>query len=150
MSDYADHVAGSMDEREFLRRELLIPVTDFFRDRPAFEAMGNLLRERVRRQPPTVPLRIWCAGCASGEEAYSMAMLALEACHQEQRWPGVKVFATDVDPRVLATGGAGSYPAGAGESISPERQAQYFQRQDDRLMVRPELRQAPRQRLGGR
>ena len=141
VSDYADQVAGSLDEREFLRRELLIPVTSFFRDGPSFEALGTLLRHVIARQPPNLPLRIWCAGCATGEEAYSLAMLAQEACHQAQRWPGVKVFATDVDPRFLAIGSTGSYPAGAADAMSAERLAQFFIRQDDRLVVKPELRQ---------
>lgn len=141
VSDYADRVARSPDECELLRRELLIPVTGLFRDPDCFEALGELLQAQLRQHPPHQPLRIWCAGCATGEEAYSLAMLALEACHATQRWPGVKVFATDVDARFLAVGSAGSYPAGAAEALSPTRLAQFFTRQDERLQVKPELRQ---------
>jgi two-component system CheB/CheR fusion protein len=141
VSDYADQVAESQDECELLRRELLIPVTGFFRDPAAFAALGEVIQSHLRNQPAHQPLRIWCAGCATGEEAYSLAILALEACHAQQRWPGVKVFATDVDARFLAIGGAGSYPAGAADPIAPERLAQFFNRQDERLLVKPELRQ---------
>jgi two-component system CheB/CheR fusion protein len=138
---YADRVAQSQDECELLRRELLIPVTGWFRDPECFEVLGQQLRSQLRAQPPNQPLRIWCAGCATGEEAYSLAMLALEACHATQCWPGVKVFATDVDARFLAVGSAGSYPAGAEDALSPQRLAQFFTRQDERLQVKPELRQ---------
>lgn len=141
VSDYADEVAGSQEECELLRRELLIPVTGFFRDPAAFAALSLQLQALLRKPGPLQPLRIWCAGSATGEEAYSLAITALEACHAMQRWPGIKVFATDVDQRFLTHGSAGSYPAGVEDAMPAERLDQYFQRQDDRLVVRPELRQ---------
>jgi len=141
VSDYADMVAASAEECELLRRELLIPVTGFFRDPDAFAALSATLQSVLREHPAQQPLRIWCAGCATGEEAYSLAITAMEACHAVQRWPGIKVFATDVDQRFLTIGGAGSYPAGAANALAPERVAQFFVRQEDRLVVKPELRQ---------
>ncbi|MFY7942428.1 MAG: CheR family methyltransferase, partial [Burkholderiaceae bacterium] len=141
VSDYADAVDASSDECELLRRELLIPVTNFFRDAAAFEALSKALQNALLQHEGPGPLRIWSAGCATGEEAYSLAMLALEACSTVQRWPGIKVFATDVDQRFLNVGSAGSYPAGAAEFIAPQRVAQLFSLQDDRLVVKPELRQ---------
>jgi two-component system, chemotaxis family, CheB/CheR fusion protein len=141
VSDYADEVDASSDECELLRRELLIPVTNFFRDADAFEALSRVLQSALLQHEGPQPLRIWSAGCATGEEAYSLAMLALEACSAVQRWPGVKVFATDVDQRFLNVGSSGSYPAGAAETIAPQRVAQFFSLQDDRLVVKPELRQ---------
>ncbi|MDT7834005.1 CheR family methyltransferase [Aquabacterium sp. OR-4] len=141
VSDYADRVAASAEECELLRRELLIPVTGFFRDPEAFAALGEALRARLQRQGSQQPLRVWCAGCATGEEAYSVVIALLEACQETQRWPGFKVFATDVDQRFLNVASAGVYPAGVGEQLSPQRVAQHFTRQDDRLTVRAELRQ---------
>ncbi|MEN9891475.1 MAG: hypothetical protein RLY78_1770 [Pseudomonadota bacterium] len=141
MSDYADRVQGSIEECEALRQELLIPVTSFFRDATAWEALSVALRQLLRDRADNAPLRIWSAGCATGEEAYTLAMLALEACQAEQRWPGIKVFASDVDTRSLAQAGSGSYPAGAGDGLSAPRLAQHFVRQDERITVRPELRQ---------
>jgi two-component system, chemotaxis family, CheB/CheR fusion protein len=141
VAEYADRVVADAAECEALRRELLIPVTSFFRDPEAFEALGQVLREIVRQRPAQQPLRIWCAGCATGEEAYSLAILALEACQAEQRWPGVKVFATDVDPRFLAVGSAGTYPKVAADVLSPQRLEQHFNRSETGLTVRPELRQ---------
>jgi two-component system CheB/CheR fusion protein len=141
VTDYADRVEVTPDECEALRRELLIPVTSFFRDDAAFAALRGPLQALVRDLPAGQMLRLWSAGCATGEEAYSLAIAALEACTAVQRWPGIKVYATDVDPGVLAVGGAGSYPAGAADQLTPERQAQWFTLQDERLQVKPELRQ---------
>jgi two-component system CheB/CheR fusion protein len=141
VSDYADRVEVLPDECEALRRELLIPVTSFFRDEPAFAALRAPLQALVRELPAGQSLRLWSAGCATGEEAYSLAIAALEACAAVQRWPGIKVYATDVDPGVLAVGAAGSYPAGSADHLTPERQAQWFNPQEARLVVKPELRQ---------
>ncbi len=127
VSDYADRVELNPDECEALRRELLIPVTSFFRDEAAFAALRAPLQALVRDLPPGQTLRLWSAGCATGEEAYSLAIAALEACAAVQRWPGIKVYATDVDPGVLAVGSAGSYPLGAADQLTPERVAQWFQ-----------------------
>jgi two-component system CheB/CheR fusion protein len=140
--DYADIVEASADEREALRSELLIPVTGFFRDPAAFDALGLVLQDLLRQHPLDRPLRLWSAGCATGEEAYSLAILAMEACAAVNRWPGFKVFATDVDQRFLGIGSAGNYPAGAAETLTPSRLAQWFLRQDERLQVKPELRQS--------
>jgi two-component system CheB/CheR fusion protein len=141
VSDYAAMVTGSLDEQELLRRELLIPVTGFFRDPMAWEALRAQLRVLIRQQPPQQALRIWCAGCATGEEAYSMAILALEVCQEVQNWPGLKVFATDIDSRFLGVAGGGSYPVGASDSIDPVRLARHFTLGNERLSVKPELRQ---------
>jgi len=142
VADYADAVANAPDECELLRRELLIPVTGFFRDPAAFDRLAGVLQGLLRQQAgQQQTLRIWCAGCATGEEAYTLAMVALEACQAVQRWPAIKVFATDVDQRFLTIGSNGSYPAGVADVLAPERVAQFFTRQDDRLVVKPELRQ---------
>lgn len=141
VTDYADRVELQPDECEALRRELLIPVTSFFRDEAAFAALRAPLQALVRDLPAGQTLRLWSAGCATGEEAYSLAIAALEACAAVQRWPGVKVYATDVDPGVLAVGMAGNYPAGAADHLTPERVAQWFQLQGAQLTVKPELRQ---------
>ena len=141
VSDYADRVEVMPDECEALRRELLIPVTSFFRDEGAFAALRVPLQALVRDAPPGQTLRLWSAGCATGEEAYSLAIAALEACAAVQRWPGIKVYATDVAPGVLAVGSTGSYSLGSADHLTPERQAQWFNTQDERLSVKPELRQ---------
>ncbi|TDM09437.1 MAG: chemotaxis protein CheR [Ideonella sp. MAG2] len=142
VTEYADRLSNSADERELLRRELLIPVTSFFRDATAFKTLFHqVLVPMVRQQAANRPLRVWSAGCATGEEAYTLGILLLEACQVAQNWPGIKIFATDVDQRVLDLASACSYPLGSAESLGPERTARYFQQQDDRLVIKPELRQ---------
>lgn len=141
ISDYVERVSARPDECELLRRELLIPVTRFFRDPDVFEALGLALRQRLMQAGADQPLRIWCAGCATGEEAYSVAITALEACAAAQRWPGVKVFASDIDSRFLSTAAAGVYPAVAADAIERERLSRYFDERDGQLAVRPEVRQ---------
>ncbi len=141
VSDYADKVLASPEEQELLRREMLIPVTGFFRDPLAFESLRAQLKVLVRQQPPQQALRIWCAGCATGEEAYSVAVLALEVCQELRCWPGLKVFATDVDARFLAVAGAGVYPVGSADAIESTRLERHFVATQERLSVKPELRQ---------
>lgn len=141
LADYLEQAQAHPDELELLRRELLIPVTSFFRDPESFERLGQALKEVLLHHAPSQALRLWCAGCATGEEAYTLAMLALEACDAAERWPGLKVFASDVDARFLAVASAGVYPRGAAESLSPQRLERFFTWQDDRLVVKPELRQ---------
>ncbi|OYT86434.1 MAG: chemotaxis protein CheR [Burkholderiales bacterium PBB6] len=142
VSDYADMLERTPAEVEHLRRELLIPVTSFFRDPEAFDALSTeVLQHVLRTRPANRPLRVWCAGCATGEEAYTLAITLLEACEAAQSWPGFKVFATDVDPRVLELAAAGSYPAATLSHISEARLNRHFNRQGDRLVVKPELRQ---------
>ena len=141
LADYADRVDSSQEECEALRRELLIPVTGFFRDPLAFEALTLALTDLVRALPNGRTLRLWSAGCATGEEAYSLAIAALEACTVVQRWPAIKVFATDVDQGFLNVGATGSYPAGAADALSPARREAHFTVHEDRLVVKGELRQ---------
>lgn len=140
LSAYADLVEQDEGECEALRQELLIPVTSFFRDTSYFDALGGLLDDLIAQLPEGRSLRLWSAGCASGEEAYSLAILALEACERVGRWPGVKVFGTDVDANILETAAAGTYPASLASAISPERLGRHFTVDDVHMTVRPELR----------
>lgn len=140
LASYAELVESSSDECELLRRELLIPVTGFFRDPEAFEALLGELEHMIRQLPEQRGLRLWSAGCATGEEAYSLAILACEACERAGKWPAIKVFGTDVDPVVLETAASGVYPAELSHSLTPERLARHFNVTEQHLSVKPELR----------
>ena len=142
LSHYADVVADSVSECEALRRELLIPVTSFLRDPQALDTLRPLLRRLVEQQPEGKPLRVWSAGCATGEEPYTLAMLLAEACHLAQRWPGYKIFASDVDQTVLDLASAGTYPAAAIDHLPAPMREQFFTQHDDQVTVKPELRQS--------
>jgi two-component system CheB/CheR fusion protein len=140
MLSYADRVEQSPEECEALRRELLIPVTTFFRDPAAFEALDRLLTRLIDSWTDGRTLRIWSAGCATGEEAYSLGMLLMDICARVRRWPSIKIFATDTDQNVLDIASAGIYPAASAASLTPERLAQYFVCNETQLIVKPELR----------
>lgn len=125
-----------------LRRELLIPVTSFFRDLEAFETLNQqAIGELVSRTPPNGAIRVWVAGVSTGEEAYSIAMLFMEAFERERRWPGLKIFATDVNLLNVEFAAAGQYPESAAAELSPERLERFFVRSEAHYTVKSELRQ---------
>lgn len=115
-------------EREALCAELLVNVTEFFRDAGVFEQLANVvLPDLLRGRNPADDLRIWSAGCASGEEAYSLAMLALDAAGRLGFHGNVKVFATDLAPEALATASRGRYEVGAVTQVPEALQRRYLQ-----------------------
>jgi two-component system CheB/CheR fusion protein len=129
-------------ELEILFRELLIGVTSFFRDPPAFEALRDLaLPSLMSERPPGMPIRIWVPGCSTGEEAYSLAMLLHEAAEKLGREFVVQVFATDIDHESIEKARAALYPANIAADISPERLSRFFtQEQNDFYRVKKTLR----------
>jgi two-component system CheB/CheR fusion protein len=142
LSAYLECLAASADELTLLRRELLIPVTRFFRDPEAFDTLAaEVVTPLVSSHAGPEPLRVWVAACATGEEAYSVAALFSEAFQREGRRPAVKIFATDVEPQYLEVAGNGWYPATVAAEVPPARLERFFVRRDDGYAVRPELRQ---------
>ena len=142
LSEYRDLLEADRAEMNVLRREILVSVTRFFRDPEAFSALvpmiETLLRDAHQRR---APLRLWSAATATGEEAYTLGILALDACHRLGIWPGVKVFATDVDPSNIEIASAGSYPDSISAEVPPEFLERYFEAANGRYLVRSELRQ---------
>ncbi|MBY0463641.1 MAG: PAS domain-containing protein [Burkholderiales bacterium] len=125
-----------------LRRELLIPVTSFFRDTEAFEAlMRQVIDPIVSSKEAGQTIRVWCAGVSTGEEAYSVAMLFLEAFEQTKRWPTLKLFATDVEQLNIETGAAGTYPESIMAEVSPQQLERFFVKKNNSFVVKNELRQ---------
>ncbi|HRK36751.1 MAG TPA: CheR family methyltransferase [Burkholderiaceae bacterium] len=125
-----------------LRRELLIPVTSFFRDTEAFEAlMRQVIDPIVSSKEAGQTIRVWCAGVSTGEEAYSVAMLFLEAFEQAKRWPTLKIFATDVDQLNIETAAAGTYPESIMAEVSPHQLERFFTKKNNAFVVKNELRQ---------
>jgi two-component system CheB/CheR fusion protein len=138
---YVERLRADKHEPATLFRELLIGVTSFFRDAEAFEvlaarAIGPLLEGRA----PQEPLRIWVAGCATGEEAYTVAMLVREALDRLPAPPPVQIFATDVNDRALAAARRGAYSATIAGDLSPERLGRFFVRRGRGFQVTEELR----------
>jgi len=141
MGRYLEILRGDASELERLAKDLLINVTGFFRDRQAFDLMAEtIIPDLVRSHAPDQPLRLWIAGCSTGEEAYSLAMLFREEIAASGLNVKLQVFASDVDPDAVAIARAGLYPASIEADVSPARLARFFSREDHGYRVSPELR----------
>lgn len=141
--EYLDTLQASSDEFAALFNTILINVTAFFRDPPAWdyiatEVVPSILAERG----PSDPIRVWSAGCASGQEAYTLAMLVAEAVGVDEFRQRVKIYATDVDEDALAEARAASYDGKAVESVPPELLDRYFEPVNGRYIFRKDLRRA--------
>jgi two-component system CheB/CheR fusion protein len=139
--EYLDVLQASSDEFVALFNTILINVTAFFRDPEGWGYIGNeviplLLAERT----PNDPIRVWSAGCASGQEAYTLAMLLADALGPEELRQRVKIYATDVDENALTEARAASYDAKAVESVPHDMLEQYFDNINGRYVIRPDLR----------
>lgn len=142
-TDYTDYLEVHPDEFERLFDTILINVTAFFRDTGSWD----YLREEVvpcllASKGPDEPIRLWSAGCASGQEPYSLAMVMAEALGPERFRRQVKIYATDVDEQALAQARAGSYSAREMQSVPDELRDKYFEREDDRYVFLREMRRA--------
>ncbi len=140
LSAYIDHLRQNPNEYELLFREFLIGVTEFFRDAAAFEALQTLvIPKMLENKTGADVLRVWVPGCATGEEAYSIA-IALREAMGAQRGPTVKIFATDIDDKAVESARAGRYRSPL-IGISAERQARWFSKDRDDYVVSKQIRE---------
>jgi two-component system CheB/CheR fusion protein len=130
------------NELNTLVSSMLIKLTTFFRDQEVWQGLETVLRELARRRKPDQELRIWSAGCATGEEAYSLAILAAEALGPSYPGPELKVFGTDVDEAAIAFARRGVYTAAQLENVSKERLECWFVPAPGGFTVRKELRRS--------
>lgn len=124
--EYANFVEGNVEELDFLYHDLLIGVTKFFRDTEAFTKLLKHVKEAVKIQPPGQEFRVWVAGCATGEEAYSIAVVCDEAFRAVDREPNYKIFATDVHGGSLDHASRGIYSRDSMEYVGQDRQSKFF------------------------
>jgi len=142
LRDYVKRLSYDGDELNALYKDLLIGVTRFFRDTEAFELLADkILPTLLDDVSKDNEFRIWTAGCATGEEAYSLAMVVDECVRKLQRPLNVKIFATDVHRTSLDFASAGLYSEAQISDIHPDRLERYFARKGDGFHVRQELRQ---------
>jgi two-component system CheB/CheR fusion protein len=142
IDEYVRQLRSDRAELDILYRDLLIGVTRFFRDEKAYRALEeNVLPELLQRGEPHTPVRVWIAGCATGEEAYSLAILLLDLMAQLQIERPLKIFATDVHRGSLEIAARASYDEQAVANVSQERLERYFFRSGNLYQVVPELRQ---------
>ncbi len=142
-TDYTDYLEVHPEEFSHLFNTILINVTGFFRDAPAWEAITNeIVPQIIAAKRPTDPIRVWSAGCASGEEAYTLAMVLAEALGLEQFRDRVKIYATDADEEALNWARQASYQAKETTAIPPHLLERYFEPSDTRYVFRKDLRHA--------
>ncbi|MCT7979401.1 CheR family methyltransferase [Laspinema olomoucense] len=139
--DYLDYLKVHPEEFLALFNTILINVTSFFRDLTAWEYLAtHILPLIIKHKSPDEPLRFWTAGCASGEEAYSLAILLAETLGIEECLRRVKIYATDVNEEALTQARNATYKAKDIESISEVLQQRYFKPVGDRLALDGDLR----------
>ncbi|MDP2904027.1 MAG: EAL domain-containing protein [Methylovulum sp.] len=123
---YLKHLDNHPDELARLSKDILISVTAFFRDRDAFNVLGQAIRNVCSRKTPGTEIRVWVAGCATGEEAYSIAMMFADTLGECLSQFKIQIFATDIDEDALSFARRGVYPAAAMSEVSPEQLQRYF------------------------
>ena len=144
LAAYADHLLIAPEETKDLLSDLLISVTSFFRDPHAYEALERHVITRLfddLNAEREDPIRAWVVGCATGEEAYSLAMLLHEEADRRKMHPQVQVFATDLDERALATARDARYPRSIEVNVAEERLARFFVDEGTHYRIRKELRE---------
>jgi two-component system CheB/CheR fusion protein len=140
-ADYRDHLEANPQEFAELFNTILINVTSFFRDRPAWSYLQDeVLPEIVDSEPEL--LRVWCAGCATGEEAYTTAMVLADTLGEDAFRERVKIYATDVDEVALNVARHAVYSSDAVKGVSAEHLERYFQVTDQGYAFRPDLRRS--------
>jgi two-component system, chemotaxis family, CheB/CheR fusion protein len=139
--EYLDYLQVHPGEFEQLFNTILINVTSFFRDRFAWDYLAaNVVPEIVENGAPSRPIRIWCAGCSTGEEAYSVVMLLADQMGEREVRKRVKIYATDVDNEALAYARHASYTEKEMEPLPPEVKQRYFEAVDGHYSFSPDLR----------
>jgi two-component system, chemotaxis family, CheB/CheR fusion protein len=143
IADYVRLVRSDPLEAKALFADLLISVTSFFRDREAWQTLQEeVLRPLVGRKDAHAELRVWVPGCATGEEAYSLAMALLEATEAAKKRCSLQLFASDVDAGALALARAGFYPETIAADLTPARLQRFFLPEGHTYGVTRELREA--------
>ncbi|KAA1259599.1 Aerobic respiration control sensor protein ArcB [Rubripirellula obstinata] len=143
VDDYADRLADDNEELEALYCDLLIGVTQFFRDPDTFDYLGNhIFPDLIHNCDANQPLRVWVAGCATGEEPYSIAIALHEAFERAGQMLNLKMFATDVHRSSIEHAGRGVYAGDVLQGVDGERLEKYFIRRDDGFQVSPSIRKS--------
>ena len=138
---YLEMLRNDSTELDLLAKDLLINVTSFFRDREVFDLLATkVVPDIVRSQSPDSAIRVWVAGCSTGEETYSLAMLFREQITEAKRNVKLQVFASDIDPDAVASAREGLYPETIEADVSQARLTRFFTKEDHCYRVSADLR----------
>ena len=142
LMDYAKFLAHHPDEASALHEDMLIHVTGFFRDAPAFDILKKKVFPRIlKSHQPAAPIRIWVPGCATGEEVYSLAICLLECIKDESDGVTIQVFGTDVNEPSLERARSGVYTSNQVKDVSPARLKRFFVKLDRGYQIRKDVRE---------
>ncbi len=135
LENYIAYIRNNPDELVLLKKEILISVTSFFRDKEAFAALREALAELLERKKAGDNVRIWVPGCATGEEAYSIAILIHDLLQGQTRRYNIQIFATDLDEEAIEVARRGLYPEATLVDMDPRLRESCFQPQGSRYQV---------------
>jgi two-component system CheB/CheR fusion protein len=139
---YARYLKEHPPEVHLLFKELLINVTNFFRDPEAFVALKReILPQLLKDKPEGYIFRVWVAGCATGEEAYSIAILLHEIMDETHQDFKTQIYSTDLDDDAIAVARGGIYPPNIAQDVTPERLRRFFNKEDAGFRVKKEIRE---------
>jgi len=141
IANYVSFLEQHPEEAQALFKDLLVSVTGFFRDKEAFVVLKSHVKTLISQRSSTSPLRIWVPGCATGEEAYSIAIIVRECLGELNQDIDIQVFATDIDDDAVNRGRSGIYPIGIGADVSPERLRRFFTQAEDTYAIKREIRE---------
>lgn len=142
LSEYLTYLDQHPEEVTALAKELLISVTDFFRDKHAFKAIRGYISDIIERKGESDNVRVWVAGCATGEEAYSIGILFLEEIESQGKSCKLQIFATDIDDHALAVARKGAYSPHAVNSLDTDLVDKYFKLTNEAYYPNKKLRDA--------
>ncbi len=141
LSDYVRYMQEDSKEAGILSKELLIGVTNFFRDKEAFESLRDrAIPKLFENRSPDKPVRVWVPGCATGEEAYSIAILCQDFIRTTGRHLAFQVFATDIDNDAVETARVGLYPGSIAVDVPADYLERYFKSEDSAFRINKEIR----------
>ncbi|VFU09326.1 Protein-glutamate methylesterase [Methylocella tundrae] len=143
LTRYLGSLKGPSDELHLLAKDMLIHVTSFFRDPISYDFLAKtVIPKLVRQHPRTDPIRIWVAGCSTGEEAYSIAILFFEEILRTKRDLKLQIFASDASEEAIARGRAGFYSHSIRHQVSGPRLRRFFSKEAEGYRVIPRLRES--------
>ena len=141
LQEYVKYLSNNPDEARLLAKEVLIGVTSFFRDPDYFDVLKDrVIYDLVKKASPVDQIRVWVAGCSTGEEAYSIAILFAEVMEDLGVKRDVKIFATDLDPDSITVAGRGIYGDNILEDVSVSRLSRFFTRKGNHYIIGHDIR----------
>jgi two-component system CheB/CheR fusion protein len=138
---YLHYLQENPHEIDILFKELLINVTNFFRDNDSFDSLKNYLRKIMEQKSDVDNFRVWIPGCSSGEEVYSIAIIIHELLEESGKNIDVQIFGTDIDMDAIKSARSGTYPTTISTDISSERLQKYFVKKDNLYTIRNDIRE---------